>query len=189
METLRQTTSGMAARRVAAVAVAAIAGWGAVPAEASGADSEVPSDGTSQSAGAVEQWSGDQWHLRGRTLERREGWLVVEEARARMETSSGMDRAATERAWEVRADRLVARISRPGHIAAWWARGDVRIVGKPPVYATGSEAVSFRPSRSISLVGGPDPAEVLGEHWDLPGRRIAVDLRRGAATIFDVGRP
>lgn len=178
---MRSTTPTTWTRRVAVLAAAAAVGcWSG----ASFASEPAENDRGTEAADAesrTETWSGLRWRLRGRSVERGAGWVAVEGARART-----MARA-TDEYWEIRADRLVAWLSRPGRIAAWWARGDVRVVGAKPVYATGAEAVSFRPARSITLLGGDRRAERLGADGDLAGGRVDVDLRRNAATIFDVG--
>jgi len=114
-------------------------------------------------------------------VKRGAGWLLVEDARAR--TVPG----ATDETWQIRADRFVAWLRPPGRISAWWARGDVRVIGASPVYATGAEAVSFRPVRSVELRADDRSAEWLGSDGDFVGRRVEIDLRSKTATIFEVG--
>jgi len=164
---------------LAALAGAAFLMWGAAPEIASAESARTGAGGADREISG-ERWVGDQWEIRGREVRRGPGWLVVEGVRARL---PGFDSGG----WELRADRLVGWIPRPGHLGAWWARGEVRVIGGTPVYAAGARAISFRPGRSIAVTGGERNAELLAETWNVRGRRIAVDLRRGAATMFEIG--
>lgn len=127
-------------------------------------------------------WVGTQWGIRAASMERDGGWIAFEDA---VLSSLSGARAGAGSAWDVRANRVVVRLASPGRIAVWRAEGRVRVIGEAPMYVTGDRAVSFRPGRSVTVVGRGGAAQLHGGDWRFAGDRIEVDFRAGAATVVD----
>ena len=139
-------------------------------------------------------WITEQWTISGETIAWRDGWMRVDGAVA-YRVTDGPER------WTLRADRLEVRPAptSPRTIAAMRARGDVRLIGPPPIYVAGRRALSFRPGRSLvvwspasrSQPSPPHAAEprLVGDGWTLVGKHIAVDLLERRVTVDEVTSP
>lgn len=131
-------------------------------------------------------WVGIQWGIRAESIERDGEWIAFEDAVLSSLSEARTDAGASARGgWTVRADRVVARLASPGRIAVWRAEGRVRVIGEAPMYVTGDRAVSFRPGRSVTVLGRERAAQLHGGDWRFAGERIEVDFRARSATVVD----
>lgn len=151
----------------------------AVALQAAPACASEPSQGSSSSR--AHRWKSHQWTFRGETIVRGAGWLRIDRAVATHRTR--------DREWTLRADRVFVQVSLldPHRLVAMRAEGRVRVIGPPPLYVTGAQALSFRPGRDLAVGNRSDRSELVGPDWSLRGTKITVDFEEARATISDIG--